>query len=152
MEHPHLFLTRRKTDGLRTIDEVRDATTRGLSGMLWQRLRATADMEMQADPLLPTSDLPHRGQESIAHANRDYQICKATGDRLLTAALVGLLTGDTAYRDAALRQIEALFDETRWPDWRDLAHLHHPADLRTGMLGKDIALAYDWLHPLLTEA
>ena len=32
------------------------------------------------------------------------------------------------------------------------AYMGYPADLRTGMLGRDVAVAFDWLHPLLGEA
>ena len=68
-------------------------------------------------------------------------------------AMAALLTDRRRYSDAALRQMEALFDEQEWPEWRDLSHqfLGIPADLRTGMLSKSVALAYDWIHPLLMQ-
>jgi hypothetical protein len=49
--------------------------------------------------------------------------------------------------------MEALFDPSIWPDWIDQAHLRFdlPADLRTGMLAQDCAIAFDWLYPFLDE-
>ena len=152
LPHPHIYLTKDVMPGLRSLAQVRASLSDGLAGRCWQRMLAQAQADLQASPLLPGSDLPGRGPEHTAHANRDYAICQAAGDRMVNAALVALLTGDSCYREIALAQMEALFDDARWPDWRDMAHLMHPADLRTGMLGKSIGLAYDWLHPMLTDA
>ena len=52
-------------------------------------------------------------------------------DPILRAALACMLTQDLRHRDAALLQLEALFDTEQWPDWRDKAHLGDPADIRT---------------------
>lgn len=86
--------------------------------------------------------------------NPDYTICNEVGQRILRNALMNLITGRQEYTRAALQQVEALFDPATWPDWIDQAHLRfgHPADLRTGMLSKDIAVAYDWLYPSLSQA
>ncbi len=149
---PSMLLTAEKVGMLRSVAEVRDAITAGHAKTLWERLYAVAREELDAEPLLPTSRIPGRAEVQAQHANRDYDICHAAGERLLRAALVMLLTGETAHRDAALRQAEALFDPARWPEWRDLAHPQYPADLRAGQLAHDMALAYDWLHPFLTDA
>ena len=74
------------------------------------------------------------------------------GRRILRPAVIALVTGERRYIDGALRQIECLYDESAWPDWRDVAHLYVPVDLRTGMFARDLGLAYDWMHHLLTDA
>jgi hypothetical protein len=65
-----------------------------------------------------------------------------------------LVRQDDVSKNDALKQMFALFDESLWPPWIDQAHLRfgHPADLRTGMLSQDVALAYDWLYPSLSSA
>jgi hypothetical protein len=150
--HPHIYLTTDERSGLRSLAQVRAALDGGLPAEWWGQLLARADADLGAEPLLPGSHVPERGAEQTTHANRDYVICQAAGDRMVNAALVALLTGYPRYREIALAQMDALFDDERWPDWRDMAHLAHPADLRTGQLGKAIGLAYDWLHTMLTPA
>ena len=98
--------------------------------------------------------VPGRDREQADHSNRDYVICHAAGNRLLRAALAHLITGRRSeFKQNALAQMSVLFDESKWPEWRDLSHQQFgfPADLRTGMLSTDVALAYDWLHPALSE-
>ncbi|MEY2999979.1 MAG: hypothetical protein RL648_193, partial [Verrucomicrobiota bacterium] len=84
--------------------------------------------------------------------NPDYTICLAAGQRTLRHALALHITGDERHKDAALLQLDALFDDSIWPDWIDQAHLRFglPADLRTGMLSQDCGLAFDWLYPFLS--
>lgn len=153
MLRPHIFVTAEKIVGLRSVAEVKHSISRGHPGQLWQRILAKAQIELEADALTPGSMFPGRSADQARHANRDYTVCHEAGQRILRAALVHLALGDAAFIDTALRQMEALFDPERWPEWRDLAHQGHgaPADLRTGMLSRDVALAYDWLHPALSE-
>ncbi|MBK8857309.1 MAG: hypothetical protein IPN11_06350 [Opitutaceae bacterium] len=93
--------------------------------------------------------MPGRAAAAVRDRNLDFSLCEETGARLTRFALVHLVTGDVACRRAALSQLEAIFNPMQWPDWIDQAHRRfgHPADLRTGMLGMDVALAYDWLAP-----
>ncbi|MCG8604661.1 heparinase II/III family protein, partial [bacterium] len=74
--------------------------------------------------------------------------------RILRCALTNLLTGRLEYKQAAMSQMQALFDPLVWPEWMDQSHRRfgHPADLRTGMLGLDVALAFDWLVPSLSQS
>jgi hypothetical protein len=148
---PHIFLTAAQQPGLRQVSDIRQAVRQGHPGAVWQRITALAAADLGTAPITPTSVFPGRDSEQARHANRDYTVCNAAGQRLLRAALVGLLGSDTAYRDLALEQLETLFDPELWPEWRDQAHQQTPADLRTGMLAHDAALAYDWLHPLLSQ-
>lgn len=152
VRHPHIYVTGEPVPGLRSVGELRRAIGAGRTRELWERVLQGAEEAAGSDPLVPSSPVPGRGPEHVAHANRDYVVCRAAGERILDGALAWLLTGNERWARAALDQIEALFDEARWPDWRDLAHPTFPADLRTGMLGRDIGIAYDWLYHWLSPA
>jgi hypothetical protein len=143
---PSIYLTETPLAGLRSLDDLQSSIRHDRVRVIWEQVRANADAAFGAPPLTPRSPLPGRSESQARHANPDYTICHAVGQRLLNAALAHLLTGKPAYRDAALVQAEALYDENLWPDWRDLAHRRVMADLRTGMLALALALAYDWLH------
>jgi hypothetical protein len=69
-------------------------------------------------------------------------------------ALMWLLTRDRQYIDDAMRQIEALFDVSMWPQWSDQRHLDLGlvADLRTGQLLRAFGYMYDWLYDALSDA
>ncbi len=149
--HPRLFITAEPAPGLRSVAELKADIGHGHAAKLWGRLKALADAELVAPPLVPSSPVPGRDPDNIRHGNRDFELCHAVGQRVLRAALASLITGEAAYRDSALRQIEALFDPALWPDWRDLANVHMAAELRTGQLSRDLAVAYDWLAPALTS-
>lgn len=150
---PHIFVTAEKTGDLRSVDELREGIRTGHAKTLWEAIRSQADADCSTDPLIPSSVIPGREDVHIRHANRDWTICNAAGQRVQTAAIAALITSDTKYRDSALRQMDALFDRSIWPEWRDQApsHQRFDADLRTGMLGKDLSLAYDWLYPHLSS-
>jgi hypothetical protein len=149
---PHIFLTAEPRPGLRSVADVRADIRSGRGRALWETIKQAADADLTAPVLVPTSAVPGRDPDNTLHGNRDYDICHAVGQRVLRAALANVLTQDPIYRDSALAQIEALYDPARWPEWRDLSHMHLTADLRTGQLTRDVALAYDWLHPALTPA
>lgn len=147
---PSIFITRDKVEGLRSVAEVKEAIKTGHAKKVWEQLLERADADLTRDTVLPTSHLPGRSRNQSKRGNPDWKICHEAGERVLCAALACLLTEDTRYRDEALRQMRALFDERQWPQWRDMAH-RPPADLRTGMLSRDLGIAYDWLHPFLSE-
>ena len=149
---PHIYITAQPVPGLRSVADVQTDIQNGRARELWEAIKREADADLQTPVLVPTSVIPGRDPDNARHGNRDYQICRAVGQRVLRAALASLLTQDPVYRDSALKQIEALYDPARWPEWRDLAHMHLTADLRTGQLTQDLAIAYDWLHPSLTPA
>ncbi|MGB5873274.1 MAG: heparinase II/III family protein, partial [Bacteroidota bacterium] len=150
--HPRIYLTGKKINGLRSLDEVRKSVTTGHSHDLWKRILAGANADIDAGPLVPSSVFPGRDLPAAKHDNPDWTICNAAGQRILRAALVNLLTGEETYKKIALHQMDALFDDAQWPEWLDKAHRRfgHPAGLRTGMLAHDIALSYDWLYSSLT--
>jgi len=149
---PHLLITREKRQALRSVTDVRRAITQGHSKDLWDTLRRRSDACKGQAPLLPTDMFPGRDPLMAKHSNPDYVIVQAAADRVTDSALAALLTGDEGYRDTALTQMEALFDEALWPEWRDLAHQFVAADLRTGQLSQALGMAYDWLHPLLSDS
>ena len=148
--HPRLYLSTTEGQGLRTLADLRGAIAAGgWSGATWDRIAAQARSESALPPLQPDAPLPQRPAAAIRDRNLDFSLCEVTGARLTRFALVHLVTGDEACRRAALAQLAAIFDPAQWPDWIDQAHRRfgHPADLRTGMLAMDVALAYDWLSP-----
>ena len=152
--HPCIYLTAKKIGALRSLREVQTAAQSGHSGKLWQRILEKVEIDRTAEPLTPASVFPGRDANAAKHANPDYTVCHEAGQRILRAALANLLTGEAKPKNIALRQMEALFDPQRWPRWLDDAHerFGHPADLRTGMLSLDVALAYDWLYPSLSQS
>lgn len=147
---PHIFVTAEEVGPLQSVADLRHAAKAGPSAQVWDELLEAATRDLGADPLTPTSAIPGRSVTDVQHANRDYTICHAAGQRILRAALAALVTGERRWADDALLQMRTLLDENQWPDWRDMAHLRHKADLRTGMLSRDCALAYDWLYPMLS--
>jgi len=151
---PHLFLTAEKLPGLRSVAELRAAIRQpGHTAELWKLLLTQADRDTSAPVITPTNfQIPERSDAQRTTANPDYYVCRAAGQRILRNALAYLITENPRYRDVALRQIETLLDSTEWPDWRDRAHREYPADLRSGALGRDIGIAYDWLHGSLSPA
>jgi hypothetical protein len=150
--HPHLLVTAEKRGALRSLQDVRSTLTGGHPGQIWKDLLDRAESDLTVAPYTPASRLPHRAPGQAEAENRDYVIVDATATRIKRAALAHLLGGDLRFRDEALRQLTCIFDTKAWPDWRDLAHLQHPADLRTGQLMRAIGLAYDWLAPSLSAA
>ncbi|MEZ5276521.1 MAG: heparinase II/III family protein [Opitutaceae bacterium] len=155
IKRPHIALTAEKTGSLRSVDEVREATREGTGRDLWQGILSRAEADLNRPPITPWSEFPERELIHARHGNADWTACFAAGQRVLRGALVHLVTGDVRFRDLSLRQIASLFDPEDWPMWCDQAHLHQgspPVDLRTGMLCHDLALAYDWLHPSLTDS
>lgn len=148
--HPHLLLTADRTDTLRSVQDVRDSLSGGHSARLWENLRREAEADLVTEPYTPASVLPHRRPGDTAAGNRDYVVVDAVATRIKRAALAHLLTGDDRFRNEVLRQLACIYDETAWPDWRDLAHLRQAADLRTGQLLRAVGFAYDWLYPALS--
>ena len=148
---PSLLITAEKQKDLRSIHDVRADITTDSGKMIWKRLQGEADADLELPPFTPSTLVANRSPGQARAENRDYEIVAATAMRIQRSALVNLITGDTRYRDDALGQLECLYDEKSWPDWRDLSHSFSPADLRTGQFMRAIGLAYDWLYPSLSE-
>ena len=150
--HPRLFVSGQGGEGLRDLAQLRATLEAERTRTLWQQLVEAAREDRSAAALLPSSVFPGRNLQAARHENPDWTLCNAVGQRIMRDALVSLVTERRAYLEPVLRQMEALFDERQWPAWMDQAHerFGYPADLRTGMLAHDVALAYDWMHPLLT--
>jgi hypothetical protein len=151
---PHLYWRTNPAGTLRTVDSVRESIKRpGLAQEIWKAIEAACVEEFGAAPLTCRSLIPGRMPVMAEQNNPDYTICHAAGQRILRHAVALHLTGEERHKKAALEQLDALFDESVWPDWIDQAHLRFelPAGLRTGMLSQDCGLAYDWLYPFLDD-
>ncbi|MBT3275975.1 MAG: hypothetical protein HN368_22695, partial [Spirochaetales bacterium] len=151
MNHPKLLLTEKKTADLRSVDEVRSSLTNPKVRKIWDILLSQAQADLTAPPYTPATMVPDRIEAQAEAANRDYVIVHAAASRIQRAALVGLLTGESRFKEEAIRQLECIYDDSIWPDWRDMAHLHTEADLRTGQFMRAIGFAYDWLYPSLSS-
>jgi hypothetical protein len=140
-ERPWIFVTGEKIDGLRSLEEVRSGIRRGHAAELWEKLAAKVEEEMKQEPI------------AAKERNRSFSVVATTANRITDAALVALVTGKRRYADAALRQIDALFDPEQWPEWSDKAHIQAglKADLRHGQFARALGMAYDWLYGFLTE-
>lgn len=152
--HPRLFIQRDPHDDLRSVAELREDVRTGWPADAWAHLYEQAQQALKAEPILPDAARPGRSDAARAQRNPDYYVCHAAGERLLTTALAFLVTDERRFLDAMMAQATALGDPERWPAWIDQAHLSMglPADLRTGMLGLALALAYDWAHAGLSAA
>ena len=151
--HPRMFLTAEKINGLRSLTEAKAATQVGHGKKLWDQILKKANDDLNREPLTPASIFAGRNLSAAKHNNADFTICYEAGQRILRGALINLITGEDAFKQNALHQMSALFDDKLWLQWLDQAHerFGHPAGLRTGMLSQDVGLAFDWLYPALTE-
>lgn len=153
--HPCLFLAAKSSSGLQSVDDFRRAIkASGFLGDAWNELIVQADAEAKLPDLQVDSIVPDRPMSMVRDKNPDYYICYHAGARMNRFALAHLVTGKAVYLKAAKSQLHAFLDPNQWPDWIDQAHIRfgHPADLRTGMLSQDCAIAYDWLYDSLTES
>lgn len=148
-ERPSLFVTAKPEDGLRTVEDLREGIKTGHAKQLWEELLAKVDRELAEPVITPMQEKD--GKRVLG--NRPYWLVANTANRIMDAALVGLVLEDRKYVDGAVAQIMALFDENQWPEWSDQAHLNVGlnADLRHGQLVAPVALAYDWLYEQLTQ-
>ncbi len=148
---PHMFVTGQPVKGLRSLDDVRKAIRTGHAAALWNELLDKVKREAQEEAWTPATALPGRGEAQIKHANRDFSIVAMTANRILDASLAALITDKRTYADAALTQLDALFDPEQWPDWEDKAHVEAGliTDLRHGQLAFAVSVSYDWLYDLL---
>ena len=119
VSHPHVFVTAKKVDGLRSVAELREGVKSGQAKILWDKIRRRTDADLTAPVLLPTTPLPGRDASSMELGNRDWTICDSAGHRVMRAALAWLITQNPRYRCSALRQMRSLFDTRQWPMWHE---------------------------------
>lgn len=152
LSHPRLFISSTATKGLRTVDDIKQATHSGWSQSNWQSVLAAAEKAVIKGPVQIDDELPDRVQSMVDQKNPDYVVCEAVGQQLLRAALAHLLTGRPEFKQSAMDQLKVIYDPELWPDWIDQGHLEfeYPADLRTGMLSQSVGITYDWLASALT--
>ncbi|MFW5915635.1 MAG: heparinase II/III domain-containing protein [Planctomycetota bacterium] len=151
---PALLVRHGQSDTFRTVDELRRAIGEGRGRFLWEQVLETADEAVSSEPLTAFAPLEGRAEEDIEQGNSDCSVTNAAGRRVLSCALAYLVLEEEAYKEAALQQVETLYDEDAWPEWQDIHHIKTQglsADLRTGQLSRDLGLAYDWLYSGLTE-
>lgn len=153
ISRPHLLVSQTPGHGARDLATLRESIMQQDSISLLGHVIAAAQAYLDEPVITPaTANIPGRHETHHRHLNRDFHVVALAGHRVTTCALASLLTQDQRFVDAAMAQVDCLFDLNDWPDWRDKAHPWKPADLRTGALAYDLGLAYDWLHPMLTSA
>jgi len=152
MPHPHLFVTKDQVPHLRSLQHVRDSIGQAHAKTLWDALLAKVEQESQEEPWITSTPLPERKPSSVARSNADFDLVARVCNRIMDASLVALITGEQRWADAALRQIECLYDPEQWPEYEDQTHLAHGdhCSLRRGQLAVALGLAYDWLYDFLT--
>src|SRR5690606_37789628 len=95
----------------RTIGVLREVIAEGHAARLFAMLCHDADDAIGRGVYLPTSDCPGRAPHHLHHGNRDFVIVEAVARRLKNDALLWRITGESCYRDDALAQLEAIFDD-----------------------------------------
>lgn len=152
MPHPHLFVTKDPVENLRSLQHVRDSIGEGHAKKLWGALLEKVTAESQVEPYIPSTPLPERPPASVARANPDFNLLARLCNRITDTSLVALITGEPRWADAAIRQIDCLFDPEQWPEYEDHTHLAHGdhCSLRRGQLASALGLSYDWLYDFLT--
>ena len=155
-EGPHrsILLTPDKISGLRGLSRSKGLAEEGdVSRRLLEGVLAAAHAALEEEPITVFTPLAGRSSEDLRQGNPEYIVVNAAGQRVLKCALACAVDGERRYADAALAQMECLFDPSAWPEWQDLYHrrsMNLDADLRTGQLARDLGLAYRWLYPHLT--
>jgi len=150
---PRMFISSTSDNGLRSVEDVRAAIRKpGRAADLWAQLKEKVESEMVQAPWTPATPMPGRSRQQVELGNRDFGLVALTANRILDAALVGLIEDDRQYADAALRQIAVLFDEAQWSHWDaiEMVRSGRHVSLRTGQLVVPVAVAYDWLYDLLS--
>ena len=152
INHPRIFLATQSANGLRTVDVLRRDIKLGWMRDAWSRILFSAEKAVKDGPVLPDHFVYGRDQSSMLKKNPDFFVCEAVGQQLLRLALAHLLTGREEFKKSAMDQLEALYNPEVWPDWIDQSSINTgvTADLRTGSLSQDVAVAFDWLAPGLT--
>ncbi|MBM4194726.1 MAG: hypothetical protein FJ202_10170 [Gemmatimonadetes bacterium] len=138
--HPSLLFDDTELDAIRT----RAGSERMLP--VYNRLIARANVLLTASPLLVSTT--GRGQPDPPGTRKGLSAARVLQGRVFSFAMAFLLTGQRAYRDAAVAQLDHAI--TNWPIWVDTAH-QPPYDLMTGEVSLTFGLAYDWLYPWLTD-
>ncbi len=148
---PTFLLSEHPTPYSRSIHLIRSSTHSGLLGQFWQETLAQADSWQNQPAITPSTVTPGRDPDQARVANRDYVVVLAVQTRIITGALAYLITEKPAYLQDAILQAKALMDETLWPDWRDLAHLNTPVDLRTGQFLFALGILINWAGDKIPE-
>ncbi len=150
---PRLLVTAEEKEGLISLEALTASLNEGHGKLLWESVKSLADEAVNQPPFTAFTPLEGRTGEDIRKGNREFTITHAAGMRVKACALAHLITGEGKYKQAALTQVKVLFNDQAWPEWQDIYHRESfglDADLRTGMLCRDLGLAFDWLYPSLS--
>ena len=139
-EHPRLFFAADDIDAIRA-----RAGTPQLQPTA-DRLKARAQWLLTAAPLVPS--LAKRGDQDPPGELKGLESARRLQGRVATLALAYRLSGERAFRDAAVAELRRAIDE--WRIWVDTAH-DPPYDLMSGELAMTLAIGYDWLYPDLSR-
>ena len=153
LNRPRMFVTAKKVDGFRSVDEVREGIQQGYAAELWAQLVDKVEREMQDPAWTPETPLPQREEKQVKHANREHGLVALTANRMMDASLVALIKNDRRYVESVLAQMASIFDFEAWPEIEDLTHLAHGdhCSLRRGQLAFAMSLSFDWMYGLLTD-
>ena len=136
---PSMFFTARNNNyGLRTLDDLRRDIQRGFPKTMWTTLLEQVERDKKEAPL-------------ILEGNLHWQAAFNISQRITRNALAAVVMNDPEAKRVALEQIIAVYDPLLFPRLRDNSHNGMEVDLRGGTLVLAIALAYDWMYPMLTE-
>jgi hypothetical protein len=149
---PTLLISDQPSTFSRSIEQIRNDARQGLPLEFWQQVESQARGWIGHPVIGPQSIFPGRDPDQARVANRDYAVVAGVVGRLLNCSLAFLLTGEKPFLQDAVAQVLSTFDETLWPDWRDKAHLHVPADLRTGQFLFGMGLMLDWVGDAMDKA
>lgn len=152
-DHPRMFVTRDPSRELLSVEELRKKVTAGRPAELWAGIQKRVEKDEKRVPIRPDTPLPNRGEVAVDDGIVDAQVMRHAGSLLRSAGIAWLLTEEDRYAELALEQLRAMFEEDQWPLWQARYHYEEfglTADIRTGRLARDVAVAYDWLYPALT--
>lgn len=152
--YPSIFLVKEKQAGFTSIEDLRNLDVNSHQGILWQEFIQQSEKDFEIPYIDPTLDFEGRDPVHLKHKNVSYDLARGISERLARSALLFVITEEPKYKDLVMRQIEALYDTTRWPMWCDDAHVREAphVDIRTYRISMWVALCYNWMHDYLSAA
>jgi hypothetical protein len=152
--HPSIFLVPEKLPGFTSIKDLKSIDKNTHQSRLWNDLLKQSEMDFRIPYIDPSINFKGRDPVHLRHENVSYDLARGVCERLGRASLLFLVTEEEKYKALVMRQIEVLFDTTRWPMWCDDAHVNKPphVDIRTFRISMWVALCYNWMYNHLTEA
>lgn len=152
--YPSIFLVKEKQAGFTSIADLRNLDSNSHQGILWKEFIQQSEKDFEIPYIDPTIDFEGRDPVHLKHENVSYDLARGISERLARSALLFVITEEPKYKDLVMRQIEALYDTTRWPMWCDDAHVREAphVDIRTYRISMWVALCYNWMHDYLSAS